>query len=101
MRLASKHLSGKQSPSRALEAAASSQSLRAEKRDLMALGIAAAAIILFLGTGGKVVSQMARSWASESSGGVDPTVVSTLMLNVALIIFIMRFCLFYVGDDVV
>ena len=56
----------------------------------MALGIAAAAIILFLGTGGKMVSQMARSWASESSGGVDPTVVSTLMLNVALIIFIMR-----------
>ena len=68
----------------------SPSALNAEKRDLMALSIAAAAIILFIGTGGKLVSQVLRSWSPDSASAVDPIVASTLMLNVALIIFILR-----------
>lgn len=54
------------------------------ERDTMALGIAAAAIILFVGTGGQVVPQVVRSFAS----GVRPdsVLVSALLLNVALIL---------------
>ncbi len=66
------------------------QSLRAEKRDLIALGIAAAAIILFVGTGGRMVSQFVRNIITDGANSVDPMVASTLLLNVALIIFIMR-----------
>lgn len=60
-----------------------SRNMRPE-RDTMALGIAAAAIILFVGTGGQVVPQVVHSFAS----GVRPdsVMVSALLLNVALIL---------------
>ncbi|MGE3693199.1 MAG: putative bifunctional diguanylate cyclase/phosphodiesterase [Novosphingobium sp.] len=58
---------------------------RQPRRDTLALGIAAAAIILFVGTGGQVVPQVIDSLA----GGVRPDslMVSALLLNVALILF--------------
>ncbi len=54
------------------------------ERDTMALGIAAAAIILFVGTGGQVFPQVVHSFVS----GVRPDslMVSALLLNVALIL---------------
>jgi len=59
------------------------RNLRPE-RDTMALGIAAAAIILFVATGGQVVPQVMRSFYS----GVRPdsVLVTALLLNVALIL---------------
>ncbi|MFZ9396053.1 MAG: putative bifunctional diguanylate cyclase/phosphodiesterase [Erythrobacter sp.] len=56
------------------------------ERDLIALGIATAAIILFVGTGGSVVSSTVRSLFGNGSGP-DNLLVSTMMLNIALIIF--------------
>lgn len=58
---------------------------RAE-RDLVALGIAVTAILLFVGTGGLVLPQVARSWMGAGSAP-DPLLVSTLLLNIALVIF--------------
>lgn len=58
-------------------------------RDLITLGTATAAIILFVGTGGAVLSQMAQSLQGI---GVPPDrlLVSALLLNIALIIFSWR-----------
>jgi diguanylate cyclase (GGDEF)-like protein len=58
---------------------------RAE-RDLIALGIAAAAILMFVGTGGTVLPQIARSWTGTGDGP-DILLVNALLLNIALIIF--------------
>ena len=58
---------------------------RAE-RDLVALGIAVAAILLFVGTGGVVLPQVVRSWMGVGTAP-DPLLVSTLLLNIALVIF--------------
>lgn len=58
---------------------------RAE-RDLVALGIAIAAILLFVGTGGMVLPQVIRSWMGLGVAP-DPTLVSVLLLNIALVIF--------------
>lgn len=55
-------------------------------RDIVALGIAAAAIIMFLGTGGSVLPQIARAWMGAGSGP-DQLLVNALLLNIALIIF--------------
>ncbi len=55
-------------------------------RDLVALGIAAGAILMFLGTGGSVLPQIARSWMGIGTGP-DTLLVNALLLNVALIIF--------------
>ncbi|MXP41263.1 EAL domain-containing protein [Altererythrobacter soli] len=58
---------------------------RAE-RDFVALGIAVAALILFIGLGGRVMSQVLRNWM-----GIDqpPDILLTnaLLLNIALLIF--------------
>ena len=56
------------------------------ERDVIALGIAAAAIIMFVGTGGVVLPQVIRSIAGF---GLAPEAALTnaLLLNVALIIF--------------
>lgn len=53
---------------------------------MVALGIAGAAIIMFVGTGGAVIPQMVRSWMGM---GDKPSVllVNALLLNIALIIF--------------
>ena len=52
----------------------------------VALGIAGAAIIMFVGTGGAVIPQIVRSWMGM---GDKPSVllVNALLLNIALIIF--------------
>lgn len=55
-------------------------------RDVIALGIAAAAILMFVATGGTVMPQVVRSL--EGYGvGPDKVLVNALLLNIALIIF--------------
>ncbi len=56
------------------------------ERDILALGIATAAIILFVGTGGLVFPQAIRAIAGLGLGP-DKALTSALLLNVALIIF--------------
>ena len=58
---------------------------RAE-RDIVALGIAAAALILFVGTGGSLIPQIVRSWLGTGSAP-DMLLTNAVMLNIALIIF--------------
>ncbi|WP_374405269.1 putative bifunctional diguanylate cyclase/phosphodiesterase [Pelagerythrobacter sp.] len=62
----------------------SSKGNRAE-HDLVATGIAIAAIILFVGTGGAVLPQIVRAW-SGSGEAPDMLLVNALLLNIALII---------------
>lgn len=59
--------------------------IRAE-RDIVALGILAAAIILFVGTGSTVLSRIVRSVLFGEAGG-DMLQGNALILNIALIIF--------------
>jgi diguanylate cyclase (GGDEF)-like protein len=61
----------------------------AAERDIIALGTAIAAIILFVGTGGSVLSQVVQSLKGL---GVPPDrlLVNALLLNIALIIFSWR-----------
>ena len=56
------------------------------QRDFVALGIAAAAIIMFVGAGGSVLPQVLRVW-TQGGSGPDTIMVNALLLNVALIIF--------------
>ncbi|MCB2059482.1 MAG: diguanylate cyclase, partial [Novosphingobium sp.] len=56
------------------------------ERDVVALGVATAAIILFVGTGGAVVPQVVRSLAGYGLGP-DKILVNALLLNIALIVF--------------
>jgi diguanylate cyclase (GGDEF)-like protein len=56
------------------------------ERDLIALGIAFAALILFVGTGGSLFPQIARSWLGEGPAP-DHALVSAVLLNIALLIF--------------
>lgn len=56
------------------------------ERDIITLGIAVAAIILFVGTGGRVLPEVARSFLGQS-GKPDFVLVNALLLNIALIIF--------------
>ena len=58
---------------------------RAE-RDLVALGIAVAALILFVGTGGVVLPQILRAWSGLGESP-DTVITNALLLNIALIIF--------------
>ncbi|HEX8056528.1 MAG TPA: EAL domain-containing protein [Novosphingobium sp.] len=58
----------------------------AAERDIIALGIATAAIIMFVGTGGAVIPQVVRSLAGLGLGP-DKALTNALLLNVALIIF--------------
>jgi diguanylate cyclase (GGDEF)-like protein len=56
------------------------------ERDIIALGIAAAAIIMFVGTGGTVLPAIVRSL--EGTGlGPEKLLVNALLLNIALVIF--------------
>ena len=64
--------------------------LSAAKRDFVPLGIAAAAVIMFVGTGGQLMIHVSRQIAGIPTRPIDPLTVSTLLLNIALIIFIMR-----------
>jgi len=56
------------------------------RRDVITLGIALAAIVLFIGTGGSVLPKIVR--AMEGRGlGPDRLLTNALLLNIALIIF--------------
>ncbi|MEN7536230.1 putative bifunctional diguanylate cyclase/phosphodiesterase [Aurantiacibacter flavus] len=54
--------------------------------DLVALGIATAAIILFVGTGGTVMPQIVNSWMTHSYSS-DILLSNAVLLNIALLIF--------------
>ena len=56
------------------------------ERDVIALGIAIAAIIMFIGTGSAVVPKVIRAIAGIGSGP-DQALVNALLLNIALVIF--------------
>lgn len=56
------------------------------ERDVIALGVALAAIILLVATGSRVMSDTVRALLGEGSGP-DRLLVSALLLNLALIIF--------------
>jgi diguanylate cyclase (GGDEF)-like protein len=58
---------------------------RAE-RDFVALGIAAAAIIMFVGTGGSLMPQIVRAWLGRGAAP-DTMLISTMLLNIALVVF--------------
>ena len=62
------------------------ETLGRAERDLVALGIAVAAILLFVATGGTVLPDVVRSIVS---GGAAPShlLVNALLLNIALVIF--------------
>ena len=55
-------------------------------KDIVALGIALAAILMFVGTGGSVLPRVIRAFAGEGLGP-DRLLTSALFLNIALIIF--------------
>jgi diguanylate cyclase (GGDEF)-like protein len=56
------------------------------ERDVVTLGIAAAAIILLVGTGGSVMPQIVRSWLGTGAAP-DALLASAVLLNIALLIF--------------
>ena len=56
------------------------------ERDVIALGIATAAIILFVGKGGPVLAQLLRSLGGYGIAP-DKVMINALLLNIALIIF--------------
>jgi len=56
------------------------------ERDFVALGIAAAAIILFVGTGGSLMPKIVRSWLGTGAPP-DPNLTTAVLLNIALVIF--------------
>jgi diguanylate cyclase (GGDEF)-like protein len=58
---------------------------RAE-RDIVTLGIAVTAIIMFVGTGGAVLPQVIRTLAGHGEGP-DRMLANALLLNIALVIF--------------
>lgn len=60
--------------------------LNSTSKDLIALGIAFAAIIMFVGTGSSVMVSIAKSF-SGNSVGPDRLLTNALLLNIALIIF--------------
>jgi diguanylate cyclase (GGDEF)-like protein len=66
--------------------ALNSRGLGKADRDLVALGIAVAALILFVGTGGSVLPDVVRAWTGAGSGP-DMLLVNAVLLNIALLIF--------------
>lgn len=56
------------------------------ERDLVALGIAVSAIMLFVATGGSVLPKVARSLLGNGTGP-DQLLVNAMLLNIALIVF--------------
>lgn len=61
--------------------------LEKAQRDVVMLGIATAAIIMFVGIGGTVMPQVARHIFDQSVAPPDSALVNALLLNIALIIF--------------
>ena len=56
------------------------------KRDIVALGIATAALLLFVGTGGSLMPKIVRAWLGTGAPP-DPQLTTAVLLNIALIIF--------------
>jgi diguanylate cyclase (GGDEF)-like protein len=56
------------------------------ERDIITLGIAAAAIILFVGTGGSIMPKIVRSWLGTGAAP-DMLLTNAMLLNIALLIF--------------
>lgn len=56
------------------------------ERDIIALGIAIAAIILFVGTGGTIMPQIVRAWLGQGHAP-DLLLTNAVLLNIALLIF--------------
>jgi diguanylate cyclase (GGDEF)-like protein len=61
-------------------------SLDNAERDIVALGIAIAAMLLFVGTGGSLMPQSIRAWLGNGPAP-DSWLASALLLNIALLIF--------------
>ncbi|MEO1047797.1 MAG: EAL domain-containing protein [Pseudomonadota bacterium] len=59
------------------------------ERDLVALGIAFAAICMFVATGGTVLPEVVRSLSQGEAAPSDP-LVNAMLLNIALVIFSWR-----------
>jgi len=57
------------------------------ERDIVALGIAVAALIMFIGTGSSVIPGMISSWLGWASRGPDVALTNAMLLNVALLVF--------------
>lgn len=55
-------------------------------KDVVALGIAFAAILMFVGTGGSVMPSIVRAMAGDG-GPPDKLLINALLLNIALVIF--------------
>ncbi|MGX7894980.1 putative bifunctional diguanylate cyclase/phosphodiesterase [Tsuneonella sp. HG222] len=70
----------------AVGAVAGENGLARAQRDFVALGIAVAALILFVGIGGQVMPQIARSWLGLDKPP-DLLLTNALLLNIALLIF--------------
>ncbi|KUR71870.1 diguanylate cyclase [Novosphingobium fuchskuhlense] len=68
------------------DTAARGAPLHRAERDLVALGILVAAILLFVGTGSTVLTGMARSWI-YGVGKPDVLLTNALILNIALLLF--------------
>ena len=62
------------------------QPLQRAERDIVALGIAVAAIIMLVGTGGSVLPQTVNAMLGRSAPP-DAALVNALLLNIALVIF--------------
>jgi diguanylate cyclase (GGDEF)-like protein len=60
--------------------------LRTAERDLIALGIVTAAIIMFVGSGGSALPAVVRSLSGRGTAP-DPLLINTVLLNIALVIF--------------
>ena len=65
---------------------ADSPRLARTSRDIVTLGIASAAIIMFVGNGGSVLPRIVRQLAGEGAGP-DRLLTNALLLNIALVIF--------------
>lgn len=74
------------SPEPHQQTAASGARLGAAERDIVTLGIALAAVIMFVGTGSAVVPAVIAAIAGTGIGP-DTVLVNAMLLNVALIIF--------------
>src|SRR5688572_23356884 len=56
------------------------------ERDIVSLGIAVAAIILFVGAGGSLFPRIVRSWLGTGAAP-DMLLTNAVLLNIALLIF--------------
>lgn len=62
------------------------RSVETAQRDIVTLGIAVAALILFVGTTGTVMPQIVRSWMGAGAAP-DVLLTNAVLLNIALLIF--------------